>query len=116
MHVVIVGAGWSGLAAAIELSHHGIEVALIKAAKRVGGRARRVEAHAASYDNGQHLMVGAGHEMLRLPRSIGVPEEQVFHLRPLRLEMRAARNAIVCVNFPVLPAPWHVLSGFANAS
>jgi squalene-associated FAD-dependent desaturase len=116
MHVVIIGAGWAGLAAAVELSHHGIEVTLMEAAKRAGGRARRVEAHAASYDNGQHLMAGACHEMLRLLRSIGVPEEQVFHRRPLRLEMRAARNAIVCINFPVLPAPWHVLSGFARAT
>jgi len=53
--------------------------------------------------------------MLRLLRVIGVPEEQVFHRRPLRLEMRTPRQEDVRIEFPALPAPWHVLAGFAVA-
>ena len=41
-HVVVVGAGWAGLAAAVELLAAGTRVTLIDAAPQVGGRARRV--------------------------------------------------------------------------
>jgi squalene-associated FAD-dependent desaturase len=115
MHAVIIGAGWAGLAAAIELSRAGIRVTLIEAARQAGGRARCVETQDMAFDNGQHLMLGAYSEMLRLLRVIGVPEEQVFHRRPLRLEMRTPRQEAMCIEFPALPAPWHVVAGFARA-
>jgi squalene-associated FAD-dependent desaturase len=115
MHVVIIGAGWAGLAAGIELSRANIQVTLIEAAKQAGGRARQVEAHGLAFDNGQHLMLGAYSEMLRLLRDIGIPEERVFNRRPLRLAMRAPRQDEMSIEFPALPAPWHVVTGFARA-
>jgi squalene-associated FAD-dependent desaturase len=115
MHVVIIGAGWAGLAAAVELSRADIRITLVEAAKQAGGRARCVETQGLAFDNGQHLMLGAYSEMLRLLRVIGVPEEQVFHRRPLRLEMRTPRQEDVRIEFPALPAPWHVVAGFARA-
>jgi len=115
MHVVIIGAGWAGLAAAIELSRTNIRVTLIEAARRAGGRARRVEAHGLAVDNGQHLMLGAYSEMLRLLHVIGMPEEQAFLRRPLRLAMRTPRRDEMIIQFPALPAPWHVVTGFARA-
>ena len=115
MHVVIIGAGWAGLAAAVELTRADIRVTLIEAARQAGGRARCVATQGTAFDNGQHLMLGAYSEMLRLLRVIGVPEEQVFHRRPLRLEMRTPRREDMCIAFPTLPAPWHVVAGFARA-
>ena len=116
MHVAIIGAGWAGLAAAIELSRAGIRVTLIEAARQAGGRARCVETQGMSFDNGQHLMMGAYGEMLRLLRDIGMAEEQLFHRRRLRLEMHSPQRSTVCLDFPLLPAPWHVVAGFIKAS
>ena len=115
MHVVIIGAGWAGLSAAIELSRAGIQVTLIEAANHAGGRARCIETQGMVFDNGQHLMLGAYSEMRRLSQVIGVPEEQVFHRRPLRLDMCAPHQEDMCIAFPALPAPWHVVAGFARA-
>lgn len=115
MHVVIIGAGWAGLAAAIELSRAHIQVTLIEAARQAGGRARRVATQDMAFDNGQHLMLGAYGEMLRLLRVIGMPEERAFQRRPLRLEMCSPRQDKLCIAFPALPAPWHVAAGLARA-
>ena len=115
MHIVIIGAGWAGLAAAIELSRADIQVTLIEAAKGAGGRARRVDIQDMAFDNGQHLMLGAYSEMLRLLNVIGIPEEQALRRRPLRLEMRAPQQDMMCLAFGALPAPWHVIAGFVQA-
>jgi squalene-associated FAD-dependent desaturase len=68
-----------------------------------------------AFDNGQHLMLGAYGEMLRLLNIIGMPEAQAFHRRPLRLAMRGPHRDEMCIEFPTLPAPWHVVVGFARA-
>jgi len=115
MHVIVIGGGWAGLAAAVELSLADFRVTLIEAAKQAGGRARRVETRGATFDNGQHLMLGAYRELLRLLEVIGVREEQVFTRRPLRLDMRSSRRQRMNITFPALPAPWHTLAGFARA-
>ena len=39
----IIGGGWAGLAAAVELASAGVDVTLFEAAKQLGGRARRGE-------------------------------------------------------------------------
>ena len=110
MHIIIIGGGWAGLAAAVELSQADFRVTLIEAAKQAGGRARRVETRGLAFDNGQHLTLGAYREMLRLLGMIGVSEEQAFLRRPLRLEMRSPRQDTICIEFPALPAPWHTVA------
>ena len=115
MHIVVIGAGWAGLAAAIELSNAGLRVTLVEAAGQPGGRARRVETQGMAFDNGQHLTLGAYREMLRLLGVIGMSEEQAFLRRPLRMEMRSPRQDNICIEFPALPAPWHTVAGFARA-
>jgi squalene-associated FAD-dependent desaturase len=115
MPVIIIGAGWSGLAAAIELSRANIQVTLIEAARSAGGRARRVETQDMVFDNGQHLMLGAYSELLRLLRVLGVSEGQALRRRPLCLEMRSPRDDMLRLAFPSLPAPWHALAGFVQA-
>lgn len=78
MTVVVVGGGWSGLAAAITLSQHKIPVHLIESAKQLGGRARNVTWQDKTLDNGQHLMVGAYHDMLKLMALIGIDLDRAF--------------------------------------
>jgi squalene-associated FAD-dependent desaturase len=66
-------------------------------------------------DNGQHLMMGAYREMLRLMALVGIEEQQAFRRRRLRLPMRSLHHDEVCVHLPTLPAPLHVLAGLASA-
>jgi squalene-associated FAD-dependent desaturase len=78
MTTLIVGGGWSGLAAAVTCVQQGQSVHLIEAAKQLGGRARNVSWNGHTIDNGQHLMIGAYDRMLAMMMSIGVDTDNVF--------------------------------------
>lgn len=80
--VAVVGAGWAGLAAAVEAASRGAAVSVFEMAARPGGRARNVD---AALDNGQHICIGAYAETLRLMRAVGVGEADAFVRRPLTL-------------------------------
>lgn len=110
MRVAVVGAGYAGLAAAVELAASGASVTLIEANRVAGGRARRVEYRGALLDNGQHLLLGAYRETLALMRQVGVGESALHRfpltlLVPGHLELRAPR----------LPAPLHLAWALATA-
>jgi phytoene dehydrogenase-like protein len=59
MRAAIVGGGWAGLAAAVELARSGARVTVFEAARQLGGRARSVETHGQRLDNGQHIFWSA---------------------------------------------------------
>ena len=113
---VVVGGGWAGIAAAVELARHGRPVTLIEAADRLGGRARRVDYRGHEVDNGQHLVIGAYHTLLELLAAIGVKEEQAFERRPLELRLRSLHGPEIRLRLPRLPAPLHLLAGLISAS
>ena len=79
--VAVVGAGWAGLAAAVEATMAGAHVTLFEMAPHPGGRARSV----GDLDNGQHICIGAYREVLRLMRVVGVGEVEAFVRMPLTL-------------------------------
>ncbi len=54
-------------------------------AGHAGGRARSVTIDSLALDNGQHILIGAYTETLRLMRLVGVDPTQVLHRRPLEL-------------------------------
>jgi squalene-associated FAD-dependent desaturase len=83
--VAIVGAGWAGLAAAVQAVLDGAAVTVFEMAAHPGGRARSVELGHARVDNGQHILIGAYSETLRLMRAVGVEPERVMQRRPLEL-------------------------------
>jgi len=66
MHTIILGAGWSGLAAAITLIKKGIKPIILEASPQAGGRAREVTWNDIKIDNGQHLLLGAYTEFINL--------------------------------------------------
>ncbi len=112
--VLIIGGGWAGMAAALELDRHNIPVTLLESAKRPGGRARSVEIGGELFDNGQHLLIGAYREILRLLTLIGLREEKVL-LRQ-RLQLRVLdRESPLDLASPMLPAPLHLLWGLLSA-
>lgn len=87
MRVIIVGGGWSGLAAAAELSQHDCDISLFEAGAVLGGRARSVQWQDVTVDNGQHLMLGAYRQMLDLMQQIGLDADDVFSRQPLELSV-----------------------------
>jgi squalene-associated FAD-dependent desaturase len=88
LRVAVVGAGWAGLAAAVAATEAGHAVSLFEMAPQPGGRARQVPARedgAAPLDNGQHLLIGAYRETLRLMAQVGVDLDAVLWRTPLHL-------------------------------
>ncbi|MDW8324830.1 MAG: hydroxysqualene dehydroxylase HpnE, partial [Burkholderiales bacterium] len=106
--VTIVGGGWAGLAAAVELAAHGMPVRVLEAARRLGGRARSIDWQGLTLDNGQHLMMGAYRQTLHLLRRLG--SDHLLQRRRLRLDVPGLTLAL-----PYLPAPLHLGVGFISA-
>ena len=111
--ITIVGAGWAGLAAAVELSRNGHKVTLYESAKQAGGRARELEHRGHKLDNGQHLMIGAYQQMLELLQAVGIKEYEVFLRIPqwLCIIDYLQKKPVFELKLPRLPAPWHLLLG-----
>ena len=115
--VTIIGAGWAGLAAAIELSRHNVAVTVYESAKQIGGRARDVETSNTTLDNGQHLMIGAYNQLLALLKIIGTAEYDVFqriNMQIILLDL-ATGNTAFELNIPSWPAPFHLLAGMLGS-
>jgi squalene-associated FAD-dependent desaturase len=69
----IIGAGISGLSAAVRLSNAGYKIEVHEATQQVGGRCRSYFDAATNLviDNGNHLLLSANHHALAYARSIG---------------------------------------------
>ncbi|WP_288843752.1 FAD-dependent oxidoreductase, partial [uncultured Deefgea sp.] len=113
--VAIIGGGYAGMAAAVELAAAGISVTVFEAGKVLGGRARRVarshQVGASAVDNGQHLLIGGYSELLRLMTQCGVDLSRVFLRLPMRLQVDPG-FVLAC---PRLPAPLHLAVGLLLA-
>ena len=83
--LAVIGAGWAGLAAAVEAVKAGWTVTLFEMADQPGGRARDVRSDGLVLDNGQHILIGAYVETLRLMREVAVDPQRVLLRTPLRL-------------------------------
>ncbi len=105
--VIVVGGGWAGLAAAVELAAAGVRVEVLEAAPQLGGRARGVRLGANLLDNGQHLLIGGYRDTLRLLRRIGVADQALLR-RPLHLQVQRP-DEMLELAAPPLPAPLHLL-------
>jgi len=114
--VIVVGGGWAGLAAAVELTRHHISVLLLESSRQLGGRARSVSMFDTQVDNGQHLMIGAYRDMLYLLNTLGIKEEDIFHRRALELIMKSPTNKDFRLRTSKLPAPIHLLWALISAT
>jgi squalene-associated FAD-dependent desaturase len=109
--VAVVGGGWAGLAAAVTLAERGIPVTVFEASRSLGGRARRVSIDGVDLDNGQHVLIGAYRETLRLMRLVGADPEELLLRFPL--ELRYADGFLL--RAPQLPYPLNLLSALLRA-
>ena len=106
MKLAVVGAGWAGLAAAVQATQAGHTVTVFEAARTLGGRARSVpvdgpQGQALTLDNGQHILIGAYTATLQLMRDVGVDPDAALHRRPLALQFPDG-SGLRC---PDAPAP-----------
>ena len=114
--VAVIGAGWAGMAAAIAHRQAGRQVTVFEAARTVGGRARAVpgvlpDGTAATLDNGQHILIGAYTESLRLMRLVGMDPATALLRLPLTLQFPDSQG----LQLPDLPPPLDALLGIARA-
>jgi len=107
--VVVLGAGYSGLAAANELVLRGHEVTLVEGRALLGGRAHSfVDAKSGLIlDNGQHILMGCYHDTLALFRQLGV-RDRLYS--PPRLEVPFVSEKGRSLMAATAPDPLHLLS------
>ncbi|MBK8118991.1 MAG: FAD-dependent oxidoreductase [Sulfuritalea sp.] len=105
MKSAVIGAGYAGLAAAVEIAAAGRPVEVFEASRVLGGRARATQIAGFSVDNGQHILVGAYTETLRLMRAVGADPEVLLRRTPLRFEF-PGEFLMSAPSIPV-PAPLH---------
>lgn len=110
--VLIIGGGFAGLAAGVELARQGRRVRLLEQKPHLGGRARSFHdpATGSVVDNGQHLFMGCYHSTRRFLEAIGTLERVRFQPN-LELKFLDAGGRLTSLECPPLPAPWHLLAG-----
>ncbi len=115
-HVVVIGSGMAGLAAACMLANRGIQVTIFEAAPQLGGRARGVNHKGVKLDNGQHILLGAYKQTLALLKLASVDENQALMRLSLHLTMLdLSKNTFSLKACSSLPAPLHILAGLLLA-
>jgi len=116
LNIAIVGAGWAGLAAAVSAIADGHQATLFEASSAIGGRARALKAWLPDgspvlLDNGQHILIGAYTETLKMMRLVGVATDQALLKLPMTLQFPDGRG----IRFPDWPTPLDALAGILGA-
>lgn len=113
--IVILGGGFAGLAAAVDLSEQGIPVQVLERRSFLGGRAYSfTDKHTGTVvDNGQHLMMGCYHHTLNFLAKIGATDKVKFQASP-RVDFLHEREGHASFQCPNLPAPLHLLAGLSR--
>lgn len=112
--VAVIGAGWAGCAAAVELARRGAQVTLFESARVPGGRARRIDYRGHRLDNGQHILLGAYRDTLHLMRTVGIDPAQALLRLPLQMCYPERDDGMHLVA-KRLPAPLHMAAGVLAA-
>lgn len=109
--VIVVGAGFAGLSAAVRLTRRGARVLVLEARARLGGRATAFPDRDTGelVDNGQHILLGCYAETFAFLRDIGA--EDRARLQPqlaiTMIDRTGTRSRLAC---PSLPAPFHLVA------
>ncbi len=117
--VVVIGGGFAGLAAAVQLAEQGVRVLLLERRAFPGGRAYSFtdKTTGDTIDNGQHLMMGCYHHTLSFLEKIGSLSKLKFQQNPQVDFLSETPNGEVShasFKCPSLPAPLHLLAGLAK--
>ena len=110
--VVVIGAGFAGLSAAVRLAKAGARVLVVEERRRLGGRATAfVDPQSGeAVDNGQHVLFGCYHETFAFLETIGaatgVTLDSTLDFEIVDRSGRRSRLRTV-----PLPAPFHLIGG-----
>lgn len=110
--VIVIGAGFGGLAAATALVEDGARVLVLEARPILGGRASVVRdpVTGETLDNGQHVLMGCYDETFAFLQRIGTAD-RVWRQSGLGLTMVEPGGRQSTLQLPPLPAPLHLLAG-----
>ena len=116
MKIAIIGAGWAGMAAAVEATKAGHHAIVFEASRAIGGRARALngtlpDGTPVTLDNGQHILIGAYTETLRLMRLVGVQPQTALLSLPMTMLFPDGQG----LRFPAWPTPLDALAGIVAA-
>lgn len=116
MKIGIIGAGWAGMAAAVQVTKNGHTAIVFEASRTTGGRARALNATLpngveATLDNGQHILIGAYADSLQLMAEVGVPEQNALLRLPMSLRFPDGQG----IAFPRWPTPLDAFAGIVTA-
>jgi squalene-associated FAD-dependent desaturase len=114
--IAIIGAGWAGLAAAVQATQDGHHTTVFEASRSLGGRARALnstlpDGTPVTLDNGQHILIGAYQDTLALMRQLGVDPERALLRMPMTLCFPDGQG----LRFSAAPAPLDALAGLLGA-
>ncbi|HUO03695.1 MAG TPA: hydroxysqualene dehydroxylase HpnE [Candidatus Binataceae bacterium] len=118
--VVVIGAGFAGLAAAVALAEKGMRVTVVEGKPAPGGRAYSfADADTGDFvDNGQHVLMGCYNETLDFLNRVGSRGKLVFQ-EDLDIEMLAGPGQSARLKTARLPGPLHMtaaLLGYRHLS
>lgn len=107
--VVVIGAGFAGLSAAVALASKGFRVVVLEGKPALGGRAYSFsDAETGDFvDNGQHVLMGCYSETLDFIEQIGARDKLVFQ-EDLEIEMLAGAGRSARLRTSRLPGPLHM--------
>ena len=113
--VLIIGGGFAGLAAAVDLAEQGWPVVLLERRHFLGGRAYSFTDKMTGdvIDNGQHLMMGCYHHTLAFLDKLGARHKLKFQTNP-RVDFLHEHAGHARFQCPRLPAPLHLVGGLAR--
>ena len=110
--VVVLGAGFAGLSAAVRLTREGARVLVLEARSRLGGRATAFPDRETGelVDNGQHVLMGCYTDTFEFLREIGAMGNVRLdsQLAITMIDRMGRRTRLSC---PSLPAPLHLVAG-----
>ncbi len=120
MRLAVVGAGWAGMAAAVEAAGLGMDVTVFEATRTLGGRARALgtekpDGTPLTLDNGQHILIGAYSDTLALMQRVGLELPQVLMAVPLSLPYPDGTGLQTPAWAARWPAPLDALAAIATA-
>lgn len=108
-HVIVIGAGFAGLSAAVALATSSVKVTVLEQRRILGGRAYSIEDGTTGelIDNGQHALLGAFHETQKFLKTLGT-DGLIRYQDRFRLVMAEPGGRQIILKCLPLPPPLHL--------
>jgi len=114
-HVVVIGGGLAGIAAALDCAAGGARVTLLEVRRRLGGAAYSFERDGLQIDNGQHVFLRCCVAYRALLVRLG-SEHRVALQRRLEIPVLSPGQEPVTLRRGALPAPLHLAGALVRYS